>query len=244
MTETFARIKLGHLSMQFSDPRRQIVEDAKKLFARAKAEDLHWITGTEAGPAGRVRPFLAEAAQTYGFKIVFSRTDSWIAVNKKYIDRGWDKEYIQVHEDRGFTTVNFIHTQLGRVSIGAGHLMLRGAQSRGENYQVNNRMNQALTRWAREKGRGSALVFYGGDQNINDKKLDTFLGAPLTSAADELGKHPKTSPYGPIDVIASYDRDGRVKAHSWKVYTDREFKLNVDHFYCEAEYDVRLLEAC
>jgi hypothetical protein len=60
----------------------------------------------------------------------------------------------------------------------------------------------------------------------------------MTSLADELKAWQNTG-HGSIDVIASYDQDGRVKGKYWRVLDDSEFKLNTDHWLCEGGYEVR-----
>jgi hypothetical protein len=74
---------------------------------------------------------------------------------------------------------------------------------------------------------------------MDDRKTDTFFVAPMTSAWDELDKYENTG-HGPIDVIASYDHDGRVKAKYIRALDDKEFSLHTDHFLIEAGFDVRL----
>jgi hypothetical protein len=100
---------------------------------------------------------------------------------------------------------------------------------------------QAIGALAEEKGAGNALVFYGGDQNIVDRTYDTFLGqADLTSCWDELQRWENTG-HGNIDVIASYDRDGRVRCLKATVLDDTEFPLFTDHWYVEAIYGIGAL---
>jgi hypothetical protein len=98
---------------------------------------------------------------------------------------------------------------------------------------------KGIGNWARAKGKGNAIVFLGSDTNTNDRRNDVFNGRPLTSIADELKKWPATlgkTTY--IDVIASYDHDGRVKAKSYQVLDDKEFPLNSDHYLLDAVYEV------
>ena len=66
------------------------------------------------------------------------------------------------------------------------------------------------------------------------------MGGPLTSAWDELGIYQNTG-HGNIDVIASYDRDRRVRAEHIQAFPDSDFPLATDHFLVEAWYRVRRL---
>lgn len=75
------------------------------------------------------------------------------------------------------------------------------------------------------------------DDRNNEPQGDTFFGQPLTSAWDELNRHESTG-HGNIDVIASYNKDGRVKALDIVALDDKEFFLHTDHFLVEATFQV------
>lgn len=197
-------------------------------------------------------------------------TDCWIAVAEDFIVGDWETGFDPVipgsrslyaaagatNPDqyprwgtKGLVRVSF-QSPLGRISIGAGHYLTQarhpGAVVKGvDHWEWNKKLGEHISEWAVREGKGSALVFYGGDQNMADQRNeqpqgDTFFGGPLTSAGDELNQWPNTG-HGPIDVIASYDRDSRVKAAYWRSLTDKEFPLFTDHFLCEAGFDIRTL---
>jgi hypothetical protein len=154
---------------------------------------------------------------------------------------------------KGLVTVAFDCEKLqGRVNIGAAHY-LTGARSPNspvikgvDHWEWNEKLAKVIAEWANEVGKGHDLAFYAGDQNMADSKNDqpqgdTFMGGPMTSLADELKKWQNTG-HGPIDVIASYNRDSRVSGLDFEVFDDKEFFLNTDHFYLEGVFKVEPLK--
>lgn len=247
------RLRVAHASMQFSDNDREHEHDARAVFDRAVARDYAWLTGTEAGSgSGNLTASLHEQAADHGYR--FAKPgggDVWLAVRANLIAGGWATTFDKVidgiahrYTDKGVSAVEFDAPGLGHVTVIGGHYITKGRPSgpaeQRTNLELNRRITIAIGDHARRAGRGSALVFYGGDQNIVDRTDDTFLGQPLTSAWDELGKWENTG-HGNIDVIASYDRDGRVKAVDVDTFPDAEFRLASDHYLVEAVYDVRKL---
>lgn len=192
-----------------------------------------------------------------------SATDSWVAVDSDRIKKGsWDKGYEPaipgskaLYEEagvnaefpkwgpKGVVWVSFENEDIGRVGVAAAHYLTKGRSRKGQpikgvdHYEWNKVLAAEIGDWAREHGKGKALAFYGGDQNIVDRTDDTFFGQPLTSAWDELNKYENTG-HGNIDVIASYDRDGRVEAKAVRALDDKEFFQHSDHFVVEAEFKV------
>lgn len=243
-----------HASMQFSDSDRAKARDVGLIFDRAVERKVAWITGTEAGAgAGPLRGLLKDGAEEHGYRFAHAlRQDSWIAVDKALIDGGWDEHYEEViggkaksHTAKGVMAVGFDNDELGRINVIACHYLTKGRPgAKSAEYRQHVPENTALARaigdYAKQVGRGTALVFYGGDQNIVDRTDDTFMGEPLTSAWDELKKWENTG-HGNIDVIASYDHDGRVKAAYCRALDDSEFALATDHFVVEAGFDVQPL---
>lgn len=248
------RIRVGHASMQFSDTPEQMRQDVAAIFGRAKAKGLAWITGTEAGAgADTLDKLLREAAKAHGYRYFRPRrTDAWIAVREDLITGGWRTHYKHVIDGKarkwaakGAVGVTFNTAELGTITVLAAHYLTKGRpNAKDPAYGVNLAANQALAHaiddLARASAKGSALAFYGGDQNIDDRRDDTFLGGGFVSIGDELRKWPNTG-HGPIDVIARWRRDGRVKPVAWDVYPDSELKLHTDHYLIEATYDVRVV---
>lgn len=249
------RLRLGHASMQFSDSPAQMAADVRAIFARAVNRDLAWLTGTEAGAgADPLSRLLAEAAQANGYRYYRPKTtDAWIAVRRDLIAGGWDEFYggkvidgkAGVSTDKGVVRVSFDTAQLGRISVLAGHFLTKGRPEASDpayrvNAPLNTKLAQAIADEARRCAKGSALAFYGGDNNINDRTDDAFIVKGFTSVSDELRKWPNTG-HGPIDVIGTWDADGRVKALRWHAFPDAELPLATDHYYCEAVVEVREL---
>ena len=129
----------------------------------------------------------------------------------------------------------------GRLYDRHGRQMAWLESAHGRAPDVFDLAGRFLGELAEDKGACRKLFFYGGDQNIPDRELDTFFGAPLTSCWDELGKYPPTlGKRSTIDVIASYDRDGRVSFVNAHSYADRELLLATDHNLVEAEIKIIL----
>lgn len=239
------RVTLQHTSMQFSDSRQQVTSDAKKIFSRES--DI--CTGTEVAGAGAfIGPILKAEANRQGYRYC-QGGDTWIAVAESLVSGGWTPDHIPVldanegafkHSKKGLTTVSFNTEELGRIHVGSAHYLTKGAQPGDPNFALNREYAEVIGKWARESGKGSDIVFYGGDQNINDRLEDTFFGSPLTSIQDELERWPGTG-HGPIDVIASFDRDARVEGLALKVLDDSELPLHTDHFLLQATYKVQVI---
>lgn len=198
-------------------------------------------------------------------------TDAWIAVKKDFITGGWKTGFIPVIPGsyslykaqgkanaaklwpkwgtKGVVWVEF-DSPLGHIGVSAGHYLTKGRKPGPQSIVLgvdhwawNKKMAKAIGDWAREVGKGDALAFYGGDQNMRDEwdkqpQGDTFLGNPLTSVSDELGHRAPTRAGSQIDVIASYNHDGRVKAAYWRTLSDSRFPLSVDHNLCEAGFNI------
>lgn len=191
--------------------------------------------------------------------------DSWIAVQDSFMAGAWRTYWEPVipgsaalYEKAGVTaelpkwgpkglcSVQFENSRLGEINVATAHY-LRGAQNKVKGkvhgisrWDLNLQLQETIRDWAIATSRGRALSFYGGDQNLNDRKEDTFGGGPMLSVADELRAWQNTG-YGPIDVMASCSRDGRVQAEAFRVFDDSEVFLHTDHHICEAIYKIRTL---
>lgn len=231
------RVDLMHISMQYSDTAAQQTADAEKVFGRARAGDVWWITGTEAN-VGAISDRFRTAAQRYGYQYFRRGGDVWLAVDAIRIDDQADTQWTEVidgvkgrYPDRGVLRCTFTNTLLGQVTVLASHYQT--TKYGAGNVLIAREIGEQCRRY----GAGQALVFYGGDQNIDDRASDTFFGEPLTSAWDELKRWESTG-HRNIDVIASYDKDTRVKAAYCRALDDTELRLNTDHFLVEAGFDV------
>lgn len=240
------RIRVGHISMQSTDSPSQQRSDARRVFARARTRGYAWITGTEANTNLNATIFREEAEKA-GLR--FTRGgDVWIAVPEaRAVASTWADEWTPVVHGRGgskpgphFPTrgvlrVSFVDRLLGPVTVLASHLQTkRTSKVRPED---NEAIARTIGNLAIKHGAGIGRVFYGGDQNLTDRVVDTFKGAPLTSCWDELKKWPGTG-HDNIDVIGTYDGDEDVTCVSARVFDDTDFPLNTDHYLLEAEYEV------
>lgn len=235
------RFHCSHDSMQFSDSASQMRHDAVTIFARARKRNDLWVTGTEAGQS-TLRDILHDVANEYGYTF-YVKGDCWVAVLRSDIVNGsTDRGYVQVlkssegfgkHTDRGIVWFSWESEKLKtRVTVGVAHYLTHGRNPGDPNFDENNEMARAVGDWAKEHGKGHNFVFYAGDQNIVDRVADTFRGEELTSFWDELGKWENTG-HGNIDVLATFNKDKRVKAVAINALNDSEFKLNADHYRVE-----------
>ena len=236
-----------HTSLQFSDSDAQMASDVERIFTRGR----HILSGTEAGgeQAKPLPRLLASAALKHGYRFFLGKGD-WVAVSAEVIDANLEIGYTPViesedgvgpHGDRGIAWMSWDNKQLGHITMGVGHYLTHGAKPGEPNYVLNLGYAEAIGAWARTAGAGAGIVFYAGDQNVIDRDQDTFFGSPLTSAWDETA-HWENTGHGNIDVIASYDADGRVEASYIRARDDKSFHLHTDHYLVEAEYRVRRLK--
>lgn len=246
------QLKLAHCSMEFKDTDEEQLSDAKRLFHRASATGTAWMTGTEAGPASNLSDILQEQAWAHGYRFFRPKeTDCWIAIEADMVDGSYEEYWKQVLPKttgvgragpKGIVSVEFMNRNIGKVTVIAAHYLTKGRPDTNSklystNVKKNKKLAQAIGQYTRDQGRGKALVFLGADTNIVDRTSDTFFGEPLTSSWDEIGKWENTGA-GNIDVIASYDLDGRVSAVSSRALSDKEFPLNTNHFLVEAVFNV------
>jgi hypothetical protein len=233
-------IRIGHISMQSTDRPGEQHADARKVFARAKARNYVWLTGSEANNATVSAVFESEA-NAAGFYYVRGG-DAWIAVPKHRVNGVLQHGFTPVIKGeahkfptRGVTRATYVDDELGKVTVLACHMQTK--RTSVDRPHDNVLLATEIGKQARQYGQGTSLVFYGGDQNITDRTDDTFKGQPLTSCWDELKRWPNTG-HDNIDVIASYDGDIRVTAKAADAFDDTEFSLNTDHYLIEAVYTV------
>lgn len=250
------RVHVMHTSMQFSDKTPQKQADVQAILARAQSRGVAWITGTEGGAGSKdLIAALEKQGPKFGYRLwTHPSTDAWILVSESFISGGWKGYWggpiipgeAKKHTSKGVLAVSFDNAALGRITVIAAHYLTKGRpDAKSPEYrqfvEENEKLATAIGQYAKKAAAGGALSFYGGDQNIVDRTDDTFFGQPLTSAWDELDKYESTG-HGNIDVIASYDGDGRVSAAYIRALDDTEFMLNTDHFAVEAGFDIKLLK--
>lgn len=252
MVET-SLLRFGHISMQAQDPPQQRAKDAKKAMELVVERELVALTGTE----GHEISFRAAArfhAARLNLRFIEYKSN-WIAVNRRFIQRGtfkgWGETIIKNDEvvgkmhDPSLTYASFVVPEIGLITQTVSHYPRFGRPSSKDpdyhrNLQANRKISKFIGDAAREHGAGNKIFLYNGDQNILDNQDDTFFGQPLTSIQDELKKYPGTG-HGPIDVFASYDRDGRVSAHSIRVFSDLQQFFFSDHLWMEGTWAVKHL---
>lgn len=252
-------VEMAHVSMQYRDSRREHGKDVQRIMARAQEKRWAWVTGTEAGPGSKgLDRQLARAAEAGGYRFFQpdAPTDCWVMVREDLIVGGWEAGYDKIIPaskdikaptdgrwgEKGLVRVGFDTADLGRINLGVAHYLHNSRQAETPNWRWNRKLAGHIGDWAVEEGAGSALVFYAGDQNMNDHVTDTFFGEPLLSLWDELQTWQSTG-HGNIDLIATYNRDARVEAEYVRALSDAVFPLNTDHFLVEGGVRVKLLGA-
>lgn len=245
-------LDLAHFSMQYSDTVKQKQHDAARIFGRG----YDAMTGTEASEESTQRVMRAKAAEE-GYRL-FIRRSNWVAINRKIIVPGsYRKGHVMlVDNDEVYGPGHDLHVTwagctvegLGEITFLSGHFATKGRPNGKDdilriNIGVNRTYAQGIETIVEKLAAGNKLAIYGGDQNNHDKAVDTFFGADLTSAWDELGKYEKTHAVGNIDVMASYDKDGRVKAKYIRALDDKELFMHSDHFPVEAGFEIELLSS-
>jgi hypothetical protein len=253
-------VECAHASLEFLDSRPEKQHDVHQIFQRASKNGLAWVTGTEAASGGGpLAQMIQDEAKKHGFKpwvpsLNTINTDCWVAVNRDFMQKGsFRRDYIPVVPSsesyyrergidpagrarwaaRGLTIVTFENPDLGEFNIAAGHYIVKAADLQ----HLNRKIADTAAQWALDVAKGTGLAFYAGDQNFNDETEDTFFGEPFTSLWDELGKHDDTG-HGTYDVIASYDRDRRVRGAYVRALKDARFPLFSDHFFVEAGFEI------
>lgn len=227
-----------HVSMQAGDSREQKKNDVTKLFTRADTRRVDVISGTEAvGDNMYLAELLEEVAEAHGYRFVRGG-DCWQAIRRGLINQPFETKYHRVvqqgHRQLGILETSFRHIKAGKLTFLTCHL-LKGEDDRPENVALLREVGTV----ARKAGEGRDIVFYSGDQNINDRRNDTFLGEPFTSAQDELEKYEGTHGDNVLDVWASFNKDHRVSAKYVRVLDDSEFKLATDHKVVEAGFSIK-----
>lgn len=249
-------VRIQHNSMQFSDSHQAHVHDARAIFDRARDKDVWIVTGTEASDSRTnhdLRDALAREAKSHDYYGYFHKNGDWVAVSREHFRnpvKGYMGPFIPAtrgissdqgaHAARGITLVGG-RTEVGQVTAGCAHFLTQASIARSGS---NVRLIRGIKAFGAKYGAGKSLVFFNADTNTNDKAKDVFVGiAPFTSVADELAEYyatwGKDKHHGAvIDVISSYDTDGRVKAKSYNVLDDSDLKLYTDHFVLDAIYEV------
>lgn len=188
-------------------------------------------------------------------------TDCWIAVRKDLISGNWSSDYTRVIPssdelyrqagsdaklprwgDKGIVEIGFDCDKLqGHVAVAVAHYLTgahhEGAGDHGVNrWDWNLKLDNALGDWMKREGAGKDLAFAAMDRNESDRAQRVNVPGG-TTLADELSMWQNTG-HGDIDWILSYDRDKRVEGLDFNVLDDREFKLNMDHFFVEGLFNV------
>lgn len=253
------------LNLQFSAGEHGKTPQAYRTFVTrickyGKKNGVMAIGGTEGATSGgnTTLPTLRMVAPRYGYTVHSSGHGEWVLVNKVLgttVQSGFmpvipaqghtPGPHDGAHTARGieYVVIRPMADMGGMVHVGVSHWLTMGTDPSTIRGQANLKLEAAIGAWAKQAGVGHDLVFAMGDTNMDDKHRNAFTGVPLTSCWDELGRWPITHPHpnghGPtLDLIASYNRDHRVKCHSARALNDAQLPLPVDHYTVVAEYRV------
>ena len=250
LKRTFAEV-----SLQYDDSDKEHTADITKVFSQG----YHHILGTEAGAgAGNTAEELKRIAKAKGYKLVICKEyDTWVAVKESLVSSGsWRGGAVHVLDRseefkpkpkgrwlaKALVWAKYNDAKLGTISATAFHTLTWGSTGIALKNKTDNQMRDALADWGKKHGAGENLAFAAGDTNRKDAKGQSgFFQKPWVSAFDETGEYPATHKNGPIDGIASYGPDVRVKCKKVEVFRDGAFFLNTDHFLVVATYEIKQL---
>lgn len=214
-------VGLGEWSMRFDRPNRLVRPTIHELLARG----LDAVAFTEA-PVFHL--LLASMAKSHGYTLLLPREgDTAVMVRADHhIVRGDYRPVVAAarhptHGPRGIQVAELVHAGSGdHITVCAAHWLTHRADQGGQRL----RMTAAMASEVAAAARGSRLAFWLGDTNTQDTDHNTdpvsqaLDAGRLTSCWDELGRYPATHGDHTIDVVGSYDLDGRVactRATSW-----------------------------
>lgn len=176
------RIRVAHISLQFSDTAKQVRSDVTRIFDRAKARNIAWVLGTEAGPQagnGQTANLLRDIGRKAGYRMFIPSlgggpgqyTDCWIAVRNDLIKGNWKTTYIPV-----IPGSQQLYREL-KVDPASPKWMQKGLvtaefDSLPELGNINLVVTHHLTRGA-TKGRAS--IIHGVDHYALNQKMDRAI---------------------------------------------------------------------
>lgn len=240
-------LKAAHVSLQFNLVGKKKRRDANKIFRTAKEKGVWWVTGTEAREKSG-RKALRAAADRHGFFLNNPKgEDAWVAINKDFVDGGYEKHYSGVlvrgaglgFGNKGVVISKFYNKEANRIfHVAALHRPLKARRPGDVNYKRSLKLVDYLTTYAKENAKGTDSMFVGEDGNVNNKFLDPYFGRPWNTCWDETKKYPDTG-HGTIDYIASYKNDKKIRCVGTMVRNDKRLKLFTDHFWIQAQYLIK-----
>ena len=222
---------IDHASQQWPDSDAQTASDIDKALAPGKPV----VTFTEVSKNNGNLPILRRAARKHGYRVFFEGGEVAIAVKRgiEIIDSGATlvnpaqagKPPTIGHSRRYALWVKIRYE--GEVIFVVTAHWVTGFATDADRREKHEKMSREIVRLVRENGKGANLAFFSGDINAPDRKAPTpgyaiLTAGGLTTCWDELGVWPSTHGRNgsTIDIIGSYDRDGRVSAESARVFRD------------------------
>ena len=255
------RLKIVHAALEVFDSVHEMANDVERILVATKP---HMIGGTEGGDDRRKR-VLREILHDHGYvAMTADRGDSWGGVRQRLAGSGWSAHDLAVipsapasgdphpYGTKAVVSISFDHRTLGHVGFIPGLHDLTKARYEGQAQQdkpgdpvdhvaASKKYMRAAAVVANQHARGGGLAFLTGDFNRIDRTHNLMYNDDFLSCWDELRQWPDTG-HGNIDAVIRMKSDRRVSLRSAQVLTDKELKLNSDHYLVVAEYDIEKLE--
>lgn len=232
------QLQLGQASQRYTVNGDQALHDFHAILA-------HGFDAVGFTEALTFHPELRRACADRNYQLVLPpEGDTAIAVLFVHTITGHDYVHVAdsshrpLHGPRGVQLVEF--TPRGtreRITFAEAHWLTE----RSDNGHQRLAMTAAMADVMRTAGKGSKLGFWAGDTNNPDRPSATsdvdlaLRKGELTSCWDELGRYPDTHGQHTLDLVGSYDPDGRVSCTGARVYA----QLHSDHRPMFARYSVR-----
>ena len=231
-------LRLQHSSMLYTDTPAEKRHDARLVFTTGADMISFTEVGTKQNAIGQ--RYLRASARAAGYRIWFPGFEGGIAVRRgvgRIVAHGYFGPILpgvaRDHPSIGLAWVTVDVPGAGLVTYGVTHAMTGDFVA--ARHALNDDLASEVARVEKKKAAGPALTFFAEDANRNDAHQDLMPGLPFTTCWDELGYHPHTRDSRTIDVVGSYDHDGRVSAHSARVL---RLGLFTDHRSILATYAV------
>src|SRR5690349_8146540 len=153
-------LRMGHISMQWSDSKEQKLADLQKIFDHANKLSYAWYTGTEANHG--LATLIKDAATKAGFRF-YNHGEVWLAVRESRIKSGWETEWAKVvsgvasrYPDRSVIRASYVDSECGVLTVIASHYQTQTISKEAPRAKDNEKLAAEISRMARAHGGGTA----------------------------------------------------------------------------------------
>ncbi len=245
MPEKKSTIHLMHASMnQFEENlSAHAREDFRYIFTQVKPDIVSF---TE---MAKIRGELKDVAQNNGYRPIFFTPNPGeaMAINTDVLKlKNHNKKMItpRISADQNWQWINWAEVKFGDETVfyHTAHWLAR-LYLGGGRQQRHNTLSQQMAVHVRKHAEGNNISFFSGDWNLDDDPQggDTrangnqiFRSNNLLTIWDEMKVYPNTKGTDTIDIIGSYNGDGRVAAKRYKRWP----KQHSDHRFVSAWYEI------